>query len=71
MPENIEIFVVSSDLKKDVLWTVPLVQYFLDKMFVPIQLKANRPFICLAAGITLNVQPHPLILAYKWTGRRT
>lgn len=69
MPENIEVLVVRSNLKEDVFWAVPLVQYFLDKMFVPIQLKANRSFVRLAASITLNVQPHLLILAYKWTGR--
>ena len=65
MPENVEVFVVSSDLKEDMFWAVPLVEYFLDDIFVPIQLKANWPLICLAACITLNVQPHPLILAYK------
>ena len=65
MPENVEVIIVSSDLKENMFWTVPLVQYFFDKMFAPIQLKANWPFICLAAGITLNVQPHSPILAYK------
>ena len=33
MPENIEIAVVSPELEEDVFWAVPLIEYFLDKIF--------------------------------------
>jgi hypothetical protein len=62
MPEDVEVLIIRPELKKDVFRAVPLVEYFLNKIFVLIQLKANWPFVCLNACITLNVQPHRHIL---------
>jgi len=65
MPENIKIAVIRSQLEEDVFGSVPLIEHFLDKIFAFTQLKANRPFVCFTARITLNAQLHSCIVAYK------
>jgi len=32
MPENIDVVVIGSQLKENVFWAVPLVEYFLDEI---------------------------------------
>lgn len=58
MPENIEVAVISANLVKGIVWAVPLVQYFLDQVLVPIKSKANRPFVRLPTRITIYIQLH-------------
>jgi hypothetical protein len=54
--------------EEDVLRAVPLVGDFLNEIFALIQSKANWPFVCLAACVTLNMQPHLIILAHNIQG---
>jgi beta-phosphoglucomutase-like phosphatase (HAD superfamily) len=71
MTENVEVAVIGSQFEEDVFRAVPLVEYFLDKIFAPTHLKANWPFVCLAACITLNVDPHRHIVAVAcWRPRQ-
>lgn len=62
MPENVDVVIIRSHLKEDVFWPIPLVEYFFDKIEPFTQFKANRSFVCLAACITLNAEPHLHIL---------
>ena len=45
MAENVEVAIVGTELKEDVFWTVPLVQYFFYEIFAIIQAKADWPLI--------------------------
>lgn len=63
MTENVEVAVVGTNLEEDVLWTIPLIDYFLHKILAMIKLKANWPFVPLAARVALNPQPHFTIVA--------
>jgi hypothetical protein len=63
MPENVEVAVVGTNLEDDVLRAVPLIDYFLHKIFPMIQSKANWPFVPLAARVAVNVQLHLIIVA--------
>ena len=44
------------------LRAVPLVQYFLDHVLVPVQPKANRPFVRRPTGIAIHFQLHLLFI---------
>ena len=68
MTENVEVAVVGTNLEEDVLWTVPLIDYFLHKIFAMIQSKANRPFVPLAARVALNMQLHLIIVTHDTCG---
>lgn len=68
MTENVEVAVVGTNLEEDVLWTVPLVDYFLHKIFAMIQSKANWPFVPLPARVALNMQLHLIIVAQEPCG---
>jgi hypothetical protein len=70
MTENVEVAVVGANLEEDVLWTVPLIDYFLDKVFAMIQSKANWPFVALAARVAVNLQLHLIIVAQNRFGPR-
>jgi len=61
--ENVEVVVVGTKLEKDVFWTVPLVDYFLNEMFAITQSEANWPFVALAARVAVNLELHPTIVA--------
>jgi hypothetical protein len=63
MTENVEVAVVGTNLEEDVLWAVPLVDYFLYKIFVMIQSEANWSFVPLPARVTLNMHLHLIIVA--------
>ena len=58
MTKNGQVAVVGSDLEDCVFWAVPLIDDFLDKILVVVQLKAKRPLVSRATGVTLDVQPH-------------
>jgi len=68
MTENVEVAVVGANLEEDVLWTVPLVDYFLHKIFAMIQSKANWLFVPLPARVALNMQLHLIIVAQDRCG---
>ncbi len=68
MTEDVEVAVVGTNLEGDVLWTVPLVDYFLHKIFAMIQSKANWPFVTLSARVALNLQLHLIIVAQNRFG---
>jgi hypothetical protein len=68
MTENVEVAVVGTNLEEDVLWTVPLVDYFLYQTFAMIQLEANWSFVPLPARVALNMNLHLIIVALS---RRT
>jgi hypothetical protein len=63
MTDNVDVAVIGAELEENVLWTVPLVDYFLYEIFASTQLKANRPFVALPAGIAVNLQLHLIIVA--------
>jgi len=56
--QNVEIAVIGADVEKDVLWAVPLVEEFLDKVFVSFQSKANRPFVRRPIRVAIHFQLH-------------
>ena len=53
-----EVTVVRLNLVEDVLWIVPLIEYVLDAIKLPVKPEPNRAFIGLSARITLHVQLH-------------
>src|SRR5271165_5449343 len=53
--QNIEIAVIGPDSEISIGRSVPLVQYFLDHVLVPVQPKANRPFVCYSTGIAIHL----------------
>src|SRR5271157_4115334 len=59
MAQDVEVAVICTDFVKGILRTVPLVQYFLDHVLVPVQSKANRPFVRRPPGIAIHFQLHP------------
>src|SRR5215472_13739144 len=67
MTENVEIAVVGTNLEEDVLWTVPLVDYFLHKIFAMIQPEANGSFVPLPARVALNMHLHLIIVLSRKT----
>jgi len=56
--QDVEIAVIGTDFVKGILRAVPLVQYFLDHVLVPVQPKANRPFVRYPPGIAIHFQLH-------------
>ena len=56
--QDVEIAVIGTDFVKDIGRSVPLVQYFLDQVFVSVQPKANRSFVRYPTGIALHLQLH-------------
>jgi hypothetical protein len=58
MTENVKVAVICPELEECVFWAVPLIDDFLNHVFVIVQLKAERSLVGLATGVTLNVQPH-------------
>jgi len=58
MTENVDIAVIGPHLEEFVFGAVPLIDHFLDEIFVLVQLKPKRSLVGLATGVTLNVQPH-------------
>lgn len=54
MTENVKVTVLRAELKEYVVRPVPLVDYFFDDILMVIQLKPNRPLVCLPPRITLN-----------------
>jgi hypothetical protein len=53
--ENVEIAVVGPELEELVIRAVPLIDDFLDHIFVIVQLKTKWSLVGLATGVTLNV----------------
>jgi hypothetical protein len=49
--QDIEITVIGADFEKEILRAVPLVEEFLDQIFVSVQPKANRSFVRYPSGI--------------------
>ena len=54
--QDVEIAVICTDFVKGILRAVPLVQHFLDHVLVPVQPKANRPFVRRPTGIAIHLQ---------------
>ena len=63
MTENVDIAVIGPHLEEFVFGAVPLIDHFLDEIFVLVQLKPKRSLVGLATGVTLNVQAHGYIFA--------
>src|SRR5271166_4947222 len=64
--QDVEIAVICTDFVKAILRAVPLVQYFLNHVLVPIQPKANRPFVRCSTGIAIYLQIHLLSSSLPW-----
>src|SRR5271157_4760549 len=56
--QDVEIAVICADFVKAFLRAVPLIQYFLDHVLVPVQPKANRPFVCRPTRVAIHFQLH-------------
>src|SRR5208283_1427662 len=56
--QNVEIAVICADFEISIGRSVPLVQHFLDHVLVPVQPKANRPFVRRSTGIAIHLQLH-------------
>jgi hypothetical protein len=56
MSENVKVAVIGPKLEQLMFWAVPLIEHFLHKIFVIVQLKAKWSLVGLATGVTLNVQ---------------
>ena len=49
MTENVEVAVVGPELEEGVFGAVPLIDYFLYPVFVPVDTKNDRPLLGLIA----------------------
>jgi hypothetical protein len=58
MTENVEVAVVGANFEEGMLGSVPLIDYFLDKIFAMIQSKAEWPLVALAARVALDMHLH-------------
>ena len=56
--QDVEIAVISMDFEKGILRAVPLIEYFLDQIFVPVETKPKRPFVRRTPGIAIHFQLH-------------
>jgi hypothetical protein len=65
MPKDVQSTIVCSNLKDRVVWTVPLIEYFLDHTESLAQMKPHRALVGFASGIALDVQLHSLIVSQK------
>src|SRR5208337_1505306 len=66
--QDVEIAVICTDFVKGILRAVPLVPYFLDHVLVPVQPKANRPFVRRPTGVAIHFQLH-VFHSDAWTVR--
>jgi hypothetical protein len=58
MAQDIEVPIVRTELKENMLRAVPLVDYFLYEIFALIQSKPNWPLVRLPSRVTVNLQLH-------------
>lgn len=58
MTQDVEIAIIRADLEKDMLRAIPLVEHFLDNIFVTVQAKANGALIRLPPRVTMDLQGH-------------
>jgi len=63
MPDDIDVAVVGTELEEDLLWTVPLIDDFLDEVFAITQLKAHWPLVALPARVAVDAQLHLMLVA--------
>jgi hypothetical protein len=56
--QDVEIAVVRMDFEKGILWPIPLVEEFLDKILVSVQPKSNRPFVRCPTRVAIHFQLH-------------
>src|SRR5438876_12450675 len=62
--QYVDAAVVCTNLVKDLLRAIPLVQYLLDQVLAFLQPKANGSLVCLSPRVALHLHPHvPCILA--------
>lgn len=58
MAQDIQVAVVGQELEELMLRPVPLIDDFLDEVFVLVQSETKRSLVWLATGKTLNVEHH-------------
>jgi hypothetical protein len=58
LSNNIEIPGVGSNLVKDAIWVVPLIEHGLDLILLSFEPEPNRAFIGLSARVTFHAQLH-------------
>ncbi len=56
--ENVEVVIVGPDIEPSVRRAIPLVEHFLDAVFVPVNAKNDRPLLALVTGIAVDLQFH-------------
>lgn len=63
MTQDVKIAIVGTKLEELMFRAVPLIDHFLHKIFTVVHLKAEGSLITFATGVTMNLQPHTLIVA--------
>jgi|SRR5205807_999979 len=59
-PQNIEIAVIRADFVNGILRAIPLIEDFLDRVFVPVEAKTDGPFVRFPTGIAIHLEFHIL-----------
>ena len=66
LSQDIKIPIIGANFIKDILWTVPLIEYLLNHVLASIKPKTNRPLVRLHSGIAIDFQLHLFLMrAYK------
>lgn len=58
MPEDVQVAVICPDFVPGVFRAVPLIEHFLDYVFVFIDSEADRSFISYPSRVALDLHPH-------------
>ena len=58
MPQDVQIAIIRPHLEEGGVRPIPLIDHFLDHIFMVSELKPNRPFVSLSPRIRLDSQNH-------------
>ena len=58
MPQDVQIAIIRPHLEEGGVRPIPLIDHFLDQIFLVSKLKPNRPFVSLSPRIRLDSQNH-------------
>jgi hypothetical protein len=58
VPQDVQIAIIRPHLEEDGVRPIPLIDHFLDYIFMVSELKPNRPFVSLSPRIRLDSQNH-------------
>jgi hypothetical protein len=58
MPQDVQIAIIRPHLEEGGVRPIPLIDHFIDQIFMVSELKSNRPFVSLPPRIRLDSQNH-------------